>query len=209
MDLEVIHENQDVLVVKKPRGVATQSAKAYVQDMESMARNYRASKGQDSYIGVLSRLDTNVEGILVFGKNKKATADLSKQIQTGEFCKVYRARVNGVFEEKKGTLIHFLYKDNKTRTARVVEEIEAGKYKAKKAILHYEVISEGANESELEVRIDTGRFHQIRCQLSAIGHPICGDGKYGDTSGVTELALTAFETSFISPSRREKLTFHI
>ena len=101
MQPAIIYEDEDIIVCKKPAGVATQTRRIGQADMESLLKNYRASKGELPYIGVVHRLDQPVEGVMVFAKNKEAAADLSRQIKTKE-NKIYRgSRTNGDFWRRK------------------------------------------------------------------------------------------------------------
>ena len=121
MQPAIIYEDEDIIVCKKPAGVATQTRRIGQADMESLLKNYRASKGELPYIGVVHRLDQPVEGIMVFAKNKEAAADLSRQIKTKLADKYYYAMTDGVPEKKKGTLEDELLQNGKTNTSEVVE----------------------------------------------------------------------------------------
>lgn len=190
MQLHVIYEDKDILVCHKPAGVATQTASFSSQDMVSMIKNYLAkqTKEKSPYVGVIHRLDQPVSGLLVFAKNQKAAAVLSKQIQDGSANKDYVAYCTGILEEKSGELIHYIKKDSVTKLAKAVDETSFLKLQRenkeeskayKKAVLSYEVESEFDDSSIIKVHLQTGRFHQIRAQFSKIGHALLGDVKYG------------------------------
>lgn len=207
MQLNVIYEDKDIIVCFKPAGVATQTAKISSQDMVSMLKNYLAKqKGEKApYVGIIHRLDQPVSGLLVFAKNQKAAALLSRQIQDGNANKDYIALCQGTLGEKKGTLVHYIAKDSVTKLAKVIDErafadneikdnaMESevismaetqtrekdSKMLYKKAILSYEVETEFEDSSIIKVHLQTGRFHQIRGQFSFIGHALLGDAKYG------------------------------
>ena len=155
MQLEIIYEDKDILVCFKPAGVATQTASFSSQDMVSMLKNYFAkqTKEKDPYVGIIHRLDQPVSGLLVFAKNQKAAAVLSKEIQDGTANKDYIAYCSGILENKTGKLIHYIMKDPATKLAKTLDENafvelqdknkeESANYK--NAILFYEV------ERELE-----------------------------------------------------------
>ena len=204
MELNVIYEDKDILVCFKPAGVATQTAKLSGQDMVSLLKNYLAKKEniKNPYVGVIHRLDQPVSGLLVFAKNQKAAASLSKQIQDDNANKDYIAMCSGILDEKSGELTHYIRKDSLTKLAKVVDEKsylkmqeehikfsskeEIGSYK--KAILAYEVEKETEDSSVIKVHLQTGRFHQIRAQFSCIGHSLLGDAKYG-TPASRELSM--------------------
>lgn len=215
MQLEVIYEDRDIMVCFKPAGIATQTAKVSSQDMVSMLKNYLAKQnGQKaSYVGVIHRLDQPVSGLLVFAKNQKAAADLSKQIQDGNANKDYIALCKGTLEEKNGTLVHWIAKDAVTKLAKVKEESDSNTYK--KAILSYEVEQELEDSSIIKVHLQTGRFHQIRAQFSFIGHALLGDVKYGSMESreismkkrINKIALCAYRLVFKHPTTGKEMEF--
>lgn len=100
----ILYEDKDIIVCRKPGGVPVQTRRTGMMDLESWIKNYLVTKGEDSYLAVIHRLDQPVQGILVFGKNQKSAAGLSRQVQTGQMKKTYLACVQGVPEEKEGTL---------------------------------------------------------------------------------------------------------
>ena len=104
MQPAIIYEDEDIIVCKKPAGVATQTKRIGQADMESLLKNYRASKGETPYIGVVHRLDQPVAGVMVFAKNKEAAADLSRQIKTKLTDKYYYAHDGRSAGREKGNL---------------------------------------------------------------------------------------------------------
>lgn len=192
----ILYEDTQILVCRKKAGFPVQSARLGSLDMESLLKNYLAEKhpGKVPYLGVVHRLDQPVEGILVFAKNQAAAGKLSRQMQNGTMKKWYLAVVEGVPEEKKGTLTDVLKKDGKTNCSAVVAKGTPG---GKEARLFYEVLEEREGRSLLRVILDTGRHHQIRVQLAHAGMPIVGDSKYGSGgTGQGALALCAYHLGF-------------
>lgn len=124
MKLDIIYEDKDILVCYKPAGIATQTASFSSTDMVSLIKNHLAKsrKEKSPYVGIIHRLDQPVSGLLVFAKNKKAAADLSKQIQDGNANKDYLAMCYQVPTEKEGRLKHYLMKNPVTKLAEVMEE---------------------------------------------------------------------------------------
>ena len=166
MQPAIIYEDEDIIVCKKPAGVATQTRRIGQADMESLLKNYRASKGELPYIGVVHRLDQPVEGIMVFAKNKEAAADLSRQIKTKLADKYYYAMTDGVPEKKKGTLEDELLQNGKTNTSEVVER---GTPQAKHASLSYEVVEQDGKHAVLRIKLDTGcSLHMQGCRSLGI-----------------------------------------
>lgn len=220
MQLNIIYEDKDILVCFKPVGIATQTASLHSQDMVSMLKNYLSKQeGKKSpYIGVIHRLDQPVSGLLVFAKNQKASASLSKQIQGKEANKDYIALCAGVLKEREGTLQHYIMKDPIEKTAKVISVehyVENKDSSYKEAILNYKVEKEMEDCSIVKVHLQTGRFHQIRAQFSAIGHALLGDGKYGTRESkeisaakrVNRIALCANQLTFKHPVTGQKMNF--
>lgn len=238
MKLEIIYEDKEIIVCYKPPGVATQTASLSGQDMVSLLKNYLAkqTKEKSPYIGVIHRLDQPVSGLLVFAKNQKAAASLSKQIQDGNANKDYIAMCSGILEEKSGTLVHYSKKDSVTKLAMVADvdefdrnpeiksekpsnenkkskETDSSSYK--KAVLTYEVEKEFEQVSIIKVQLQTGRFHQIRAQFSHIGHALLGDSKYGNSISrelsmkkkINKVALCAYRLVLKHPVTGKKMEF--
>lgn len=243
MQTKIIYEDGQVLVCHKPAGLATQSGKIGQQDVVSELKNYlmagqktaqvnkqnrnsaqgsfrKAEKmGGTPYLGVVHRLDQPVEGLLVFAKTKEAAAKLTTQLAKGSLNKRYYALVCGKPSEKEGELVDYLVKDG--NMARVSENGKVDT-EAKKAVLQYQLVSGMmTNVSEvislLDIHIDTGRFHQIRVQMSHAGLPLLGDSKYGSEYsmnlsrklGIRNVALYAYGVEFLHPVTGKKLEFSI
>jgi 23S rRNA pseudouridine1911/1915/1917 synthase len=217
IDTKIIYEDNDIIIARKPSGLATQSSKIGQQDLVSELRNYRKQKGEDTYIGVIHRLDQPVEGLLVFAKNKSSAANLTKQLDNGTLRKSYTALVDGIIPiGEKIELVDYLLKDSRTNTSKVVNQ---GTKDAKKARLIYTCIDNDTDEgySRVEVEIFTGRHHQIRVQMSNAGHPLLGDVKYGNQHSnelsnrlnIKNTALYADKISLLHPVSGKKLDFNI
>ena len=214
MELKIIYEDTHILVCLKPAGIPTQTASLAGQDMVSLLKNYLAKQGtqKNPYLGVIHRLDQPVSGLLVFAKNKKAAAALSHQIQTGFANKDYLALCEGTLEEREGTLIHYLSKDAKTKLAKVTTETDK---EGKKAELNYRIEKEQEGCSVVKIELQTGRFHQIRAQFSAIGHPLLGDMKYGTAESkelsqkkqIRQIALCAYRLVLQHPITGKNMEF--
>lgn len=236
---DIIYEDNDIIVCYKPAGIATQTRRIGQQDMESFIRNYRAAKNEPPYVGIVHRLDQPVEGVMVFAKNQKAAASLSRQIKEHTTEKYYRAASRGqgvsgtAVEEEEAwhTLTDYISFDKRTNTSKITSEKDR---LAKKAVLQYRVISvtpdrDGSqNEcirTEFDIKLLTGRHHQIRLQLAHIGYPLIGDTKYGKPAsnnsgmgsksgrtggGVREqLALCSYKLVFDHPATGERMTFEL
>lgn len=217
MDKMIVYEDDVLLIVHKPAGIATQTARLGQADLVSELKNYRKNKGEDTYIGVVHRLDQPVEGLLVFAKNQSAAEKLSRQLQDGTLKKSYLTLVQGELEKDTGgELTDFLLKDNRTNISRVVGK---GTRDAKKARLCWKSVKTftGKGYSMLEVELFTGRHHQIRVQLANAGMPLLGDMKYGTDesralsrqSGITNTALLAYKLTLLHPKTGNPLEYRI
>lgn len=214
--IEVLYEDKHLLVCRKPAGIATQSARTGQQDMVSLVKNERAKKGEEPYVGLIHRLDQPVEGVMVFAKTKDAAAALSKQVAARGMDKYYLAVAKGQFANQADTLEHYLVRDGKTNLSRTCKKEEKD---AKLARLFYEVLSYNETEdvSLLKVKLDTGRHHQIRVQMAAVGHPLLGDQKYGldspnnkvSNGNRQHVALCSYKIGFIHPITRKELSYEI
>lgn len=206
----ILYEDDDLIVCRKPAGVATQTKRFGQADMESLLKNYRAARGELPYIGIVHRLDQPVEGVMVFAKTKEAAAELSRQIRGKLADKYYYAVTDGVPERRRGTLEDYLLRDGATNTSKVVARDAAG---AKYAKLEYEVTGQNGANAALSIRLDTGRHHQIRVQLANAGFPIVGDAKYNFKETLKKsgkpLALCSCRLSFRHPATHKKMQFEI
>lgn len=237
MQTEILFEDKDILVCCKPAGIATQTAGFAAMDVVSELKNYLSAKGQaDPFVGVIQRLDQPVEGVLVFGKNKKATAALNKQLTHNEIKKEYLAAVFVKTEDKptdsfwkekdvyplhsKTVLTDYLVKDARTNTSYVVEN-PTSSADAKKAELTYTILQkekvEGGTILYVRIFLYTGRHHQIRVQFAHADMPLLGDRKYGteasqelsDALSVRDVALCAQTLRFKHPVTGKKQEFSV
>ena len=202
-DVPIIYEDSEIIVVEKRPGTPVQAKSVTANDLESMLRVYSAGRFP---IYVVHRLDQWVGGVIVFAKTKKAAADLSAQLTDGRMTKIYHARVNGVIKEESGELVDYLIKDAKNNRAVVIKKGEPIPKGAKEARLTFARIG----DDELEIKLGTGRFHQIRAQLASAGMPVKGDRKYGanDTRGGNgPLQLYACRLSFVHPKTGKRMEF--
>lgn len=224
MKTEILYEDSDILIIHKPAGLATQTSAVGQPDVVSELKGYLAREGAKNYgkssavpyLGIVHRLDQPVEGLLVFGKNEKATAALTKQLCDGGLHKKYYALVCGRPPEE-AELVDYLVKQ-RDNTVQIVTGREKQYPDAKRAVLSYKLIGGDEECSLLDVTLQTGRFHQIRAQLSGAGYPILGDRKYGTefsqkrsvVKGIRWIALFAYELCVCHPvtGKEMKWTAH-
>ncbi len=205
--MNIIYEDNAILVIEKEAGIAVQNASFGKKDLESMIKTYLFEKEgkANPYLGLIHRLDQPVQGLVVFAKNQNSASVLSKQLQDGRMKKYYTAVVCSVPEKKEDMLVHYLKKNGRTNLSEVVTKDTPG---AKKAMLHYEVIEEKNGKAKLAIELFTGRHHQIRVQLAAMGMPLWGDQKYNKAAekGQT-VSLCASRLEFIHPVSKKKMSF--
>ncbi|MGN1156468.1 MAG: RluA family pseudouridine synthase [Agathobacter sp.] len=224
MNIEIIYEDNHIILCRKPAGVATQTKRLGQQDMESLLKNYRAKKGEPPYIGVVHRLDQPVEGLMVFAKNQKTAANLSKQIQEHMIGKHYYAVSSKAPDKMEGMLENYLLTDKKSNFTQVVDKgyQDAKNCRdAKKAILEYKVLYQTEQGTLFDILLHTGRQHQIRVQMAHMGCPLVGDEKYGVQIGdsvrdarqgnlkKSPLALCSYRLEFAHPATGKKMDYSI
>jgi len=202
MKIEVLYEDNHLIAVFKPAGVLTQGDKTGDINLLDEVKKYlkeKYKKPGNVFLGLLHRLDRPVFGIILFAKTSKGASRLSEQFRNHQIEKIYHAIVLGKPGKNKGMLTDYLKKDQKNKKTEVGED-------GKPAKLFYEVIFSNNKYSLLKVKIETGRFHQIRAQLAKAGFPILGDVKYGAQSPLKErdIALCSTSLSFQTATTGEK-----
>ena len=212
-DLKVLYEDNHIIVVVKPFNIPSQGDKTGDIDMLTIIKDYikkKYNKPGDVYLGLVHRLDRPTGGVMVFARTSKAASRLSEQIRKNEFEKKYVAVINGKMEPPSGELEDYLFKLQKSNTSYVVRP---NKKDAKHALLEYSTkkYNKNLDLSLIEVRLKTGRHHQIRVQFSSRGHSLYGDQKYGlkqnSKYGKKQLALWAYSLSFSHPTLNQVMTF--
>jgi 23S rRNA pseudouridine1911/1915/1917 synthase len=195
----ILFQNNQFVIANKPAGVPMQPDKTGDKSLMDLLEIYCKSE-----IFVVHRLDRPVSGVVVLAKNKKAAANLSKQFQGKTVTKNYLAVVKEAPKETEGTLTHYLKKVGKQE--KTFNEPTEG---AAEAQLSYRTLTASDNYHLLEITPATGRFHQIRAQLSAIGSPIKGDVKYGFRRGNVDrsIHLHAWKLSFNHPVSSQPLSY--
>jgi len=160
------------------------------------------------FLGLLHRLDRPVSGVVLFAKTSKGAARLSEQIRTHKVEKIYNALIEGKLKNKKGTLINWILKNEKTNKVQVFDkETKDALY----AELSYEVLKEKDGKSLVKIILKTGRPHQIRAQFAHLGHPLVGDVKYGAKEALKDqsIALSAVSLTFKTATGDDNKTISI
>ncbi|MDO5337715.1 MAG: RluA family pseudouridine synthase [Eubacteriales bacterium] len=201
----IVYEDRDILVCHKEAGIPVQSARLGTMDMENALKNHLAMENTRKipYVGLIHRLDQPVEGLVLFAKNPKAAAELSRQMTCGELKKVYLAVTDAVDVPEKGEFTDFLKKDGRANISAVVSKEALG---GREARLKYRVADWQRDRTLLEIFLDTGRHHQIRVQMAYHKMPLLGDCKYGGGECEHGLALCAYSLSWIHPRTRKRMS---
>ncbi|MNO12250.1 Ribosomal large subunit pseudouridine synthase A [compost metagenome] len=205
--MSILFEDNHLLGVEKPVNIPTQEDASGDRDMLSILKDdikERYSKPGNVYLGLVHRLDRPVGGAMIFAKTSKAASRLSDAVRTRKFDKSYVAIVRGIPKSLSGRLTDYLLKDERTNIVSVVPKGTPG---SKDAILDYEVIgtSSADNLSLVQIKLHTGRSHQIRVQMNHMGCPLYGDQKYGASYSKPgeQIALWSLYVGFPHPISKE------
>lgn len=206
--MKILFEDNHLLVLFKESGVLTQPTSAEDFSVESWGKQWlkeKYGKPGEVFLHAVHRLDKPASGVVVCARTSKALSRLQESMRTGDVEKYYVAVVEGKLDEKEGQLIDYLVHDE--HKARVTSK---GDPNGKKAVLQYKVLDERNGYSFLEIQLETGRYHQIRCQLAHRGHPLVGDDKYGSSKKFKlGIALCHFAFVIPHPITKEKMRFDV
>lgn len=211
-ELTILHEDNHIIVVLKPQNIPSCEDDSKDKDLLTMIKEYvkvKYNKQGNVYIGLVHRLDRPTGGVMVFAKSSKAAARLSLQMKTGDFEKKYYTVLCGRPKEDKATLTNYMKKNSINNMVYLCGATEKD---AKFAELDYTVLdyNAGLDLSLTEVRLHTGRSHQIRVQMSAINCPVYGDMRYGgEKAKKGYLALWAYYLAFSHPVTKERMVFRV
>ena len=205
--MEVVYEDNHLIIVNKQSGEIVQGDKTGDRPLSDIVKDYIKEKYQKPgavFLGVVHRLDRPVSGLVVFARTSKALARLNKMFAEGEVHKTYWAIVKNAPRTSEGTLEHWLVRNEKQNKSYAYDHERPN---AKKASLKYRTISHSDHYTLLEVNLMTGRHHQIRCQLAAMGCPIKGDLKYGAPRSNPDgsISLMSKRVEFIHPVSKETI----
>jgi 23S rRNA pseudouridine1911/1915/1917 synthase len=206
-NLQILHEDNHIIVVNKRAGDIVQGDKTGDKPLSDVVKEYikaKYNKPGEVFLGVIHRLDRPTTGIVVFARTSKALTRMNELFSNRETQKTYWAIVKNKPQNPADKLVHYLKRNEKNNTSKAhLNEVPESKL----ASLEYKIIKELNNYFVLEINLHTGRHHQIRAQLSAIGSPIKGDLKYGfDRSNPDGgIHLHARKLVFIHPVSRENI----
>ena len=177
--IEIVYEDNDIIVVNKPKGLVVHPANGnedgtLVNAIMNICKDSLSGIGGEKRPGIVHRLDKDTSGLLIVAKNDEAHMNMSKQIQERKVTKKYIALVRGVVAEDEATIDLPIARSTKDRKKMAVDP------KGRNAVTHFKVLKRYDNYTLLELKIDTGRTHQIRVHMSYIGHPVVGDEVYSN-----------------------------
>lgn len=206
--MQVLYEDNHIIVVYKESGEIVQGDKTGDKPLSETIKAWikeKYAKPGNVFLGVVHRLDRPVSGLVVFAKTSKALSRLNDMFRKGEVKKTYWAMVQTPPAEPEGTLTNWLVRNEKQNKSYAYDHEVPN---AKKAILKYKTVGQTEHYTLLEVNLLTGRHHQIRCQLSAIGCPIKGDLKYGARRSNPDgsISLLSRTIEFIHPVNKENIS---
>lgn len=203
--MKVLYEDNHIIVVNKESGEIVQGDKTGDTPLSDIVKDYIKVKYQklgNVFLGVVHRLDRPVSGAVVFARTSKALSRLNEMFRRGEVHKTYWAIVKNKPKADAATLVSWIVRNEKQNKSYAYDhEVKD----SKKAVLDYRLIASGDTYHILEIRLHTGRHHQIRCQLAAMGCPIKGDLKYGSQRSNADgsISLLSRHTEFLHPVSKQ------
>jgi 23S rRNA pseudouridine1911/1915/1917 synthase len=205
--MEVVYEDNHIIIVNKQSGEIVQGDKTGDRPLSDLVKDYikeKYAKPGAVFLGVVHRLDRPVSGLVVFARTSKALPRLNKMFAEGEVHKTYWAIVKNAPRQPEGTLEHWLVRNEKQNKSYAHNR---EKPHSKHAVLDYKVLSRSENYTLLEIKLLTGRHHQIRCQLAHAGCPIRGDLKYGAQRSNPDgsISLLARRVEFVHPVSKQPI----
>lgn len=206
--MEVVYEDNHIIIVYKESGEIVQGDKTGDEPLSERVKAYikeKYAKPGEVFLGVVHRLDRPVSGLVVFARTSKALSRLNDMFRNGEVRKTYWALTQNVPPQSEGTLEHWLVRNEKQNKSYAYDR---EKPHSKRAVLNFRHIGSTDNYQLLEVQLLTGRHHQIRCQLAAIGCPIKGDLKYGARRSNPDgsISLLARKVEFVHPVSKQPIS---
>ena len=205
--IDIIYEDQDILVVNKPKGMVVHPANGnpdgtLVNAIMAKCKDGLSGIGGELRPGIVHRLDKDTSGLLIVAKNDQAHIKMSEQIKNREVKKIYIALVKGIVKENEATIQMPIGRSQQDRKKMAVRK------DGKEAVTHFKVLKRYLQNTLLELKIDTGRTHQIRVHMAQIGHPVVGDMVYSkgkNEFGVEGQMLHAKRLEFMHPITGKKL----
>lgn len=209
-DLIILYEDNHIIVVMKPQNIACCPDESGDDNLFDVIKRYiKDSKKKEGnvYLGLVHRLDRPTGGVMVYAKTTKAASRLSERMKDGGFEKKYYAVLSGIPVKRKATVENYLRKNTVNNMVYICTESEEG---AKLASLEYEIVDERGELALADIKLHTGRTHQIRVQMAGLNAPVFGDMRYGGAKAQKgKLALWAYSLTFSHPTLNERMKFEI
>ncbi|MFC1468046.1 RluA family pseudouridine synthase [Verrucomicrobiota bacterium] len=205
---QILYCDNHLLAVNKPAGLLTQDSGTGKDNLEDQAKAWlkaEFNKPGNVFLEAVHRIDRVVSGVVLFARTSKALSRLNEQMRAKKMHKVYHAVVEGWPKDEAGTLVHYLKHGSREAIVSSAKDKQA-----KRCVLHYRTLQKGLRSGQksalLEIELETGRYHQIRAQLSTMGTPIVGDEKYGASrcKGYPGIALHSRELRLVHPTTKEE-----
>ena len=206
MKLDIIYEDDWFVVINKPAGIPIHPSRLhYTDSLSNGIKFYFDSIGLAKKIRPVNRLDLGTSGLVIFAKCEYIQECFARQMANKTFQKEYLCFVNGILEQKIGTIDLPIARKKDSIIERCID-----KNNGQPSVTHYEVMKEFSNYSLVKCKLETGRTHQIRVHMAAIGHPLLGDTLYGtESSLINRQALHSYRISCIHPITKNRLVFEI
>ncbi|MGX9756674.1 RluA family pseudouridine synthase [Clostridioides difficile] len=204
LNLQIIYDDFDIIMVNKPPFMVVHPTKSHYDNTIANGISYYIEKHKENVkIRFVNRLDMNTSGLVIVAKNAYAHHTLSTSMSENKVEKTYITVVNGIIDEDDGTINEPIYRPEEDSIKRVIDE------RGQASVTHYKVVERLKNATVLEVKLETGRTHQIRVHMAHIGHGIIGDELYGyiDENLINRQALHAYSLEFEQPRTKEILKF--
>lgn len=205
LNLDIIYDDFDIIMVNKPPFMVVHPTKSHFdKTIANGVTDYIIKKDEKVKVRFVNRLDMNTSGLVIVAKNAYAHHVLSKDMSDDKVEKTYITVVKGIVENDEGTINQPIYRPTEDSIKRVVDE------RGQVSVTHYKVLERLKDSTVLEVKLETGRTHQIRVHMNYIGHGIIGDELYGyvDESLINRQALHAYSLEFMQPRTKEILKFN-
>ena len=203
---EILYVDNHLVIAAKPCGMLTQPDDTGAPSLEASVKLWIKNEYQKKgnvFLHAIHRLDRVVSGLLLFARTSKSLSRMNEQSRQQEIQRIYLAEVEGFLTKKEGQLDHFLIHGEHRAVIAKKDDPDA-----KHARLSYKTVKAKAHSTIVEIELDTGRYHQIRAQFSAIGHPILGDRRYGSqTDGGDAIRLHGWKLLFQHPVTKELMAF--
>ena len=208
--LDVVYEDNDVLVINKPKGLVVHPGGGHYDDTLVNALIYNEKELSNinglNRVGIVHRIDKDTSGLLLICKNNFAHKEIASQLETHSMHREYIARVDGIITSDSGKIIGKIGRSKDNRLKMAIDNING-----KEAITHFEVLKRYKKYTLIKCRLETGRTHQIRVHMSSINHPLVGDKIYGGSTSLYNEGqlLHAYNLTFIQPSTKKEVNVQI